>query len=86
MNQHITFKPKNVCAMQIDITFDENKIIKEVKFLGGCQGNTTGVSSLLVGMSLQDAYSRLNGITCRGSRTKDTSCPDQLSKAIEPYL
>ncbi|MDY6430505.1 MAG: TIGR03905 family TSCPD domain-containing protein [Bacilli bacterium] len=86
MDQHITFKPSNVCCTQIDIIFDENKIIKEVTFLHGCQGNTTGVSKLLVGMTLEEAYKRLHGIACRGSRTKLTSCPDQLSLAIEPYL
>lgn len=86
MDHKIEYKPQNVCAQGLTIIFDDNKIIKEVTFERGCQGNTTGVSKLLVGMSLQEAHSRLSGITCRGSRTKDTSCPDQLAKAIEPYL
>ncbi|EPS51700.1 hypothetical protein CFSAN002367_05433 [Clostridium botulinum CFSAN002367] len=63
------------------ITFDilNNKVVK-VNFLGGCDGNLKGLSSLIEGMDIDDAIKRLQGITC-GS--KNTSCPDQLSKALQ---
>jgi uncharacterized protein (TIGR03905 family) len=71
--------PEGVCSRRIIIE-TEDDIIKSVKFLGGCDGNTQGVASLLVGMKIDDAISRLKGIDCRG---RGTSCPDQLSKALE---
>ena len=73
------YKPTGVCSreMQIDV---ENDIIKEVKIIGGCDGNTKGISSLLVGMNVKEAIKRLKGIDCRG---RGTSCPDQLAKALE---
>ncbi len=57
----------------------QNKVVK-VNFLGGCDGNLKGLSSLIEGMDVDEAIKRLQGITC-GS--KNTSCPDQLSKALQ---
>ena len=79
--EHISYTPKNVCSRKIDIDV-ENGIITAVKFSGGCAGNTQGVSKLLVGMSVDEAISRLSGIRCG---FKPTSCPDQLSKALEEF-
>lgn len=77
----IHIKPQGVCA--IDITVEhENGIIKKVTFVRGCRGNTQGVAALLVGMSLEEAVKRLEGIQCRNG----TSCPDQLAKGIKQYL
>ncbi len=76
------FKPKWVCSQEIVINV-ENGVIQEVKFIGGCPGNTVGVASLLKGMKVEDAISRLKGIDCGG---KGTSCPDQLSKALEEII
>jgi uncharacterized protein (TIGR03905 family) len=79
MEQYIT---KGVCSRAI--TFDiEGDTIKEVKFLGGCQGNTQGVAALVKGMNIQEAISRLEGIDCGG---RGTSCPDQLAQALKGYL
>ena len=65
----------------MEITIEvEKDIIKSVKFLGGCAGNTQGVSSLIAGMKIDEAIKRLKGIDCAG---RGTSCPDQLSKALE---
>ncbi len=73
--------PKNVCSIGIDV-YHENGIIKKVEFERGCRGNTQGVAALLVGMSLEEAVERLEGIQCRNG----TSCPDQLAKGIKEYL
>ncbi len=76
------FKPEWVCSQEIIINV-ENGIIQDVKFIGGCPGNTLGVASLLKGMKIEEAIKRLKGIDCRG---RGTSCPDQLSKALEAIL
>ena len=76
---HITYRPKGVCSqlMEIDV---EDGIIEKVVVKGGCSGNLQGISSLLVGMKAEDAIARMEGIRCG---FKDTSCPDQLAKAVE---
>ena len=73
------YNPVGVCSMEITIEVEGN-IIKSVKFLGGCSGNTQGVASLIAGMDIDEAIKRLKGIDCAG---RGTSCPDQLSKALE---
>ncbi len=73
-----TFKTKGVCASIIDFEV-ENEVIVSVKFTGGCNGNLKGISSLCVGMKVQDVIERLEGIRCG---FKSTSCPDQLAKAL----
>jgi len=77
----MTFKTKGVCSREINFEI-ENNIIKNVSFEGGCDGNLTGISKLVVGMSVDDVIERLNGVTC-GS--KSTSCPDQLSLALKEW-
>ena len=73
-----TFIPKGVCSRQINVELEGN-IIKSVQFIGGCNGNTQGVSALVKGMDVDEAIARLEGINCNG---RGTSCPDQLSKAL----
>lgn len=75
------YKPKGVCSKEIQFEVEGN-IIKNVHFVGGCAGNTTGISQLIEGMEVEDAISRLDGITCG---FKPTSCPDQLAKALKEY-
>ena len=75
----ITYTPKGVCSRQMEIDLEDD-IIKEVRVLGGCSGNLQGVSSLLVGMTRDEAIRRMEGIRC-GS--KPTSCPDQLARALK---
>lgn len=77
-----TINPVGVCSMQINVKIEED-IIKEVKFIGGCAGNTMGISSLLIGMKVEDAIKKLKGIDCRG---RGTSCPDQLAQGLERIL
>ncbi|MBQ7338604.1 MAG: TIGR03905 family TSCPD domain-containing protein [Clostridia bacterium] len=80
--QHITYTPHGVCARQIDIDV-ENGIITAATFTGGCSGNTKGVTALLIGMNVNEAIKRLEGIRC-GS--KHTSCPDQLACALKEFV
>ncbi len=74
-----TFKPKGVCAMQINFEL-ENSIIKDVEFVGGCSGNTQGVARLVKGRNVNEVISSLEGIKCG---FKNTSCPDQLALALK---
>ena len=64
----------------IDVTADEHDVIQQVFFLGGCPGNLQGISQLVRGQKIDDVISKLRGIRCG---TKGTSCPDQLSMALE---
>ena len=73
------YEPQGVCSRQMVFEI-EGDIIKSVKIVGGCAGNTAGVSSLIKGMKIDEAIKRLKGIQC-GNR--GTSCPDQLAIALE---
>ena len=73
------YKPNGVCSREIIIETDGD-IIKKVTIVGGCQGNTQGVSRLVEGMHIDEVIKRLKGILCG---TKGTSCPGQLAKALE---
>lgn len=74
------YKTENICAKEIGIDIDENGVITELEFCGGCDGNTTGLESLIVGMKKDEVIKKLRGIDCRG---RGTSCPDQLSQILE---
>ena len=76
------YTPTGVCSRGIDIEL-ENGIVKDVRFTGGCSGNTQGVAALIQGMPAEEAIRRLKGLKC-GYRP--TSCPDQLAKALEAAL
>lgn len=73
------YKTKGICAREIIIELNDN-IIKSVEFIGGCNGNTKGLSSIVKGMNIDDVIDKLKGITCN---SKSTSCPDQLAHALE---
>ena len=79
--EQITYTTKGVCSRKIYVTVD-NHIVKEVKFEGGCAGNTKGVAALSVGMTVDEVIERLEGIRCN---FKPTSCPDQLAQALREY-
>jgi len=81
MAEIITYTTKGVCSRKIYVTVDDN-VVKEVKFEGGCAGNTKGVAALSVGMTVDEVVDRLEGIRCN---FKPTSCPDQLAKALKEY-
>ncbi len=77
----LRYKTRGVCSREIDFDVEDNKI-KNVTFVGGCNGNTQGVSRLIEGMDIDEAISRISGIDCGG---RGTSCPDQLARALKEY-
>lgn len=78
MNQY-KFTTKGTCSREIQITLEKD-IIKDVKFIGGCPGNTFGVATLCAERSIDEVISKLKGIKCG---LKPTSCPDQLATALQ---
>ena len=76
-----TYKTRGVCSREIRFEIEDNKI-KTVQFIGGCSGNTQGVSRLIEGMDVDEAIRRTDGIDCGG---RGTSCPDQLARALKEY-
>ena len=78
MKKRYEYEPIGVCSIKMIIESIDD-IISKVEIIGGCPGNSKGVSKLCVGMHIDDAISRLKGIDCRG---RGTSCPDQLAKAL----
>lgn len=78
----MTYTTQGVCSQKIDFEIVDNKV-HNVKFTGGCNGNTQGVAALIEGMDVNEAISRIEGIRC-GFR--QTSCPDQLSIALKKAI
>ena len=76
------YEPEGVCSYEMIFEI-ENNIIKSLKILGGCPGNTVGVSKLVEGKDIETVIKLLKGIPCRD---KGTSCPDQVAKALDQYL
>lgn len=74
-----TYKTQGVCARKIDFEIIDGKV-RNVRFAGGCGGNTQGVAALAEGMDAKELVSKLEGIRCG---FKGTSCPDQLARAIK---
>ena len=77
-----TYTPRGTCSRKIDFTL-ENGIVKEVRFTGGCSGNTQGVAALCVGRPAEEVVKVIKGIRCG---FKPTSCPDQLANALEQAI
>lgn len=77
--QSYTYRTRGTCSREINFDIDGNTV-KNVRFVMGCQGNTTGVARLVDGMDIDEAISRLEGIDCNG---RGTSCPDQLAQALK---
>lgn len=77
----VKYTPSGVCAKEMEIEIEDN-IVKSYKVLGGCPGNSLGVGALIKDMSVDEAINRLSGIKCG---FKNTSCPNELSKALMKY-
>ena len=77
-----TFIPKGVCSRKISFELNDG-IVSNVRFAGGCAGNTQGLAALIEGMKAEDVVARLSGIRCGFKRT---SCPDQMAEAIKEAL
>ncbi|MCL2045922.1 MAG: TIGR03905 family TSCPD domain-containing protein [Oscillospiraceae bacterium] len=78
----MVYVTRGTCSTAIDFEVEDG-YVKSVNFLNGCSGNTQGISRLVVGMKVEDVIEKLEGIRC-GRR--DTSCPDQLSRALKATL
>lgn len=76
-----TYSTKGTCSRQILFDVDENNKMHNVRFIGGCNGNLQGIARLVEGKDIDEVEALLVGIRCRGN----TSCPDQLSKAVTEY-
>ena len=74
----LSYATSGTCAKRIDIQIEEGVIV-DTAFIDGCAGNAQAVAALVKGMSVTEAVRRLKGISCQG----DTSCPDQLARALE---
>ncbi|MEG0485035.1 MAG: TIGR03905 family TSCPD domain-containing protein [Oscillospiraceae bacterium] len=74
---------KGVCSLYTEVELSEDGIIEKLSVVGGCNGNLKGISTLVVGMSAEDAIARLEGITCGN---KKTSCPDQIAITLREAL
>lgn len=77
-----TYKTKGTCSRSIQFDLEDG-IVKNIKFEGGCMGNTQGVAALAEGMRAEDVIKKCKNIQCG---FKGTSCPDQLAKAIEEAI
>ena len=75
------YKTKGTCSQMIYFDVEDNQV-KNVQFMGGCNGNLKGIGALVEGMNIDEAISRIEGITCG---MKKTSCPDQLAQALKAY-
>jgi uncharacterized protein (TIGR03905 family) len=76
---HKTYKTKGTCSTEINFDVEDGKIYN-LAFTGGCNGNLKGIASLVEGQDVEVVKEKLKGIKCG---FKDTSCPDQLAKALE---
>ena len=79
---HYEYKTKGTCSQMIFFDVEDGKV-HNVQFLGGCNGNLKGIGALVEGMDVDEAISKLKGITCGN---KSTSCPDQLAQALSEAL
>lgn len=75
----VNYKTKGTCSREINITVNDDNKIESVEVIGGCNGNLKGISSILVGMDKDEVIKKFSGITCG---YKNTSCPDQIAKAL----
>ena len=76
------YETKGTCSRFIEFSVEDG-ILKDVKYTGGCRANLRGISKLVEGMKVEDVIEKLKGIPCGA---KDTSCPDQLARALEAVV
>ena len=77
-----SYRPKGVCSQKIDLTIEDG-VIQNIRFTGGCSGNTQGVAALCIGRKPEEVIPLIRGTHCG---FKPTSCPDQLSHALEAAI
>lgn len=74
-----SYQTNGTCSREILFEIEDGKV-KNVQYIGGCNGNLKGIGSLVEGMDVDEVISRLEGTTCGA---KNTSCPDQLARALK---
>lgn len=78
------YKCQGTCSRELSITYDdESKKIVDFEIIGGCNGNLKGIKALIIGLGLKEVHEKFRGLQC-GPR--ETSCPDQIARAIEEIL
>ncbi len=77
--------PSNVCSREMILTYDGDTITG-LKVIGGCSGNLQGIGRLVKGRKISEVAEILSGVKCRGSRTQETSCPDQLAQGLKAFM
>lgn len=75
----LSYQTQGTCSKLINVAINDDGLVADVQFIGGCAGNTIGISQLVRGMKPEDVIKRLEGVRCG---FKPTSCPDQLAKAL----
>lgn len=78
--EHYSYKTNGTCSQMIEFDLDEEENIHDLSFVGGCNGNLKGIGRLCEGRKASDIAKILEGTTCGW---KNTSCPDQLAKALK---
>lgn len=78
----MVYKTHGTCSSEIHFEVEDGKVTS-LSYVGGCNGNLQGISSLVTGMKVEDVIAKLSGIKCG---FKPTSCPDQLAKALKEYM
>lgn len=79
----MVYRTRGTCATKIDVEIDKDHVIQSVRFTGGCNGNLQGISKLVAGRKAEEVIAALEGTKCG---FKNTSCPDQLSKALRQAI
>ena len=79
--KYYEYDPIGVCSKKMKFEI-ENDIVKNIEIIGGCPGNSQGVIALCKNQKIDDIIAKLKGIKCG---FKNTSCPDQLARALEQY-
>ncbi len=82
MEKVIQYNTQGTCCKLMQVKINEDEVITDVNFLGGCPGNLLGISQLVKGMKIDDVISKFSGIRCDD---KPTSCPDQLAKCLSEF-
>ena len=85
MREEFEHRPQGTCSVLMKYVVEDG-ILVDFYVERGCNGNLKGIKNLILNMRVEDIISKLEGIKCRGSRGGETSCPDQISKALKAYL
>lgn len=79
----LQYQTQGTCSKFINVSIDDDGLVADVQFLGGCPGNTMGIAQIVRGMKPEDVIKRFEGIHCG---FKPTSCPDQLANALRQAM